>query len=173
MQLPPKNQKTCEKMSNILTSIGMVCQVVFAFLSEPFGLAIFCGVLFYKHAVATRLKRFLKSSRFPCKIRFGWNAGRIWASAPQITDWEIRVLHRLIVYTTGHRKPTAHRLTAYATGDTCHRLTVYATGPYFFIVRQKLYTPVAIWRSLLPHKCISGLVFCETVEQLLECFRSV
>ena len=26
----------------------------------------------YKHAVATRLKRFLKSSRFPRSIRFGW-----------------------------------------------------------------------------------------------------
>ena len=35
------------------------------------------STLFYKHTVATRLKRFLKSSRFPCKIRFGWNADRM------------------------------------------------------------------------------------------------
>ncbi len=31
---------------------------------------------FYKHSVLTGLKRFLKSSRFPRSIRFGWNAGR-------------------------------------------------------------------------------------------------
>ena len=31
----------------------------------------------------TGLKRFLKSSRFPRSIRFGWNARRIWACTPQ------------------------------------------------------------------------------------------
>ncbi len=57
------------------------------------------------------------------------NAGPLWASTPQITDfladsadWEIRVLHRLTVY---------------ATRDTCHRLTVYATGPHFYLSRVK------------------------------------
>ena len=30
----------------------------------------------YKHSVATRLKRFLESSIFSRRIRFGWNADR-------------------------------------------------------------------------------------------------
>ena len=40
----------------------------------------------YKHSVAMRLKRFLKSSMFPCKIRFGFDADRIWACTPRCTS---------------------------------------------------------------------------------------
>ena len=66
MQLPLKNQKTCEKMSNILTSIGMVCQVVFALLSELFSFK--------------KLSDF--ASFFHNPVRLG-NADRIWVSTPQ------------------------------------------------------------------------------------------
>ena len=59
-----------------------------------------------------------------------------------------------------YKRPTI----SYGTGDTYHRLTAYGTGPIFLIVRQKLYTPVAMLRSFLPfHKCISDFIFRMTV----------
>ena len=77
-------------------------------------------------------------------------------SAPQITDWEICVLHRLTICGTGRSQANS----------------LWYRG-VFFIARQKLYTPVAIGRSLLPHKCVSGLVFREAVKQLLKCLRCI
>ncbi|RKU32201.1 hypothetical protein C6499_03660 [Candidatus Poribacteria bacterium] len=59
---------------------------------------------FYRDAVPTELKRFLKTSRFLCKIRFGWNADRnpplsplikgagVYAAKPNLPDLGLRRL---------------------------------------------------------------------------------
>ena len=46
-------------------------------------------------------------------------------------------------------------------------------GRIFIYSASKLYAPVVMGGSILPHKCVSGLVFCEAVEELLECLRAV
>ena len=47
------------------------------------------GTRCYKHSVATRLKRFLKSSRFSRRIRFGWECRShlgVYAAKPNLPD---------------------------------------------------------------------------------------
>ena len=51
------------------------------------------------------------------------NAGRIWASTPQITDF----------CGLGN---TCHRLTVYATTDTCHRLIIGVNLAIFVVFRR-------------------------------------
>ena len=47
-----------------------MCRAVYAALTELERWRR--HIYFYKHAVPTGLKKFLKSSRFPRRIRFGW-----------------------------------------------------------------------------------------------------
>ena len=102
------------------------------------------------------------------------NAGRLWASAPQITDFH------------GFGNPCHRKLTAYATrpqetnsflwyrGYLPQANSVSYRAVFLFLVPQRLYTPVAMLRSFLPfHKCISDFIFREAVKELLECLRCI
>ncbi len=53
---------------------------------RPYGAEGLGSHAYYIDTVPTGLKRFLKYPRFSRKIRFGWNADRIWVSTPRCTS---------------------------------------------------------------------------------------